>query len=152
MGLVLGLDGKKRALEINTGVAVSTITTLYIGLLQNSVADMDGMDLATLISVGQGNEFDGTGGFYGEGRQAITIGTIFADADGAVCHNDNVTPVEWLNATGGDIYIPAFFITDASAGAAGQVLWVGEPDAGTATIGDTKKATISLNDLMLKVD
>lgn len=152
MGLLLGIDGKKRALEINAGVAVSAVTTLYIGLLQSSVADMDGMDLATLVSAGQGNEFDGTGGFYSEGRQAITIGAIFADADGAVCYNDNASPIEWVNTTGGDVYVPAFFITDASAGTAGQVLWVGEPDAGTATIGDTKKATISLNDLMLKVD
>lgn len=152
MGLLLGIDGKKRALNINSATAVTTVSTLYIGLLQSAVANMDGMDLATLVSAGQGNEFDGTGGFYTEGRQIITFGSIFADEQGATRYNNNASPIEWLNSTGSDVFIPAIFITDVASGTAGQVLWVGEPDAGTATIANTKKATISINDLVLKVD
>ncbi len=151
MGLLLGLDGKKRALEINVGVAVSQASPLYVGLLQSAPSNMDGMDLATLISSGQGNEFTINANFY-TGRQVISLGAVTADADGAVCANNNGVPIEWTNTSGSSIDVQAFFITDAASGSAGQVLWVGAPDAGTATIGDTKKASISTGDLLLKVD
>ena len=151
MGLVLGKDGKTRSVEINTGSAVSQISTLYVGLLQSAPANMDGMDLATLISSGQGNEFTIGASFY-TGRKSITVGSISADKNGAICYNNNGSPVEWTNTTGSDVNVLAFFITDVASGGSGKVLWVGTPDAGTATIGNTYKASISANDLMLKVD
>lgn len=75
MGLVLGKDGKTRSVEINTGSAVTQISTLYVGLLQSAPANMDGMDLVTLISSGQGNEFTIGASFY-TGRKSITVGTV----------------------------------------------------------------------------
>lgn len=151
MGLILGIDGKERALGVNVGQSFSAIPTIYVGLLQAAPADMDGMDLATLISSGQGNEFTINANFY-TGRKAITFGAITADKDGATCTNNNVVAVEWTNTTGSDIDVLAFFITDVSSGGSGKVLWVGTPDAGTATIVDTKKASISPGDLIIKVD
>jgi len=112
---------------------------------------MDGMTLSTLVSGAQGNEFTVSGSFY-VGRQAITLGSISTDSAGAICYNNNGSPIEWLNSTGSTILVPAFFITNVSSGTSGSVLWVGTPDAGTATIENTKKASISANDLMLKVD
>ncbi len=151
MGLLLGIDGKERALGVSLGQSYSAITTLYIGLLQAAPVNMDGMDLATLISAGQGNEFTVNANFY-TGRKAITFGTITADQDGAACNNNNAVAVEWTNISGVDIDVQAFFITDASSGGSGKVLWVGTPDAGTATIVNTKKASINSGDLLLKVD
>ncbi len=151
MGLTLGLDGKTRALTVNAGGTASTISTLYIGLLQSAPTGMDGMTLSTLVSGAQGNEFTVSGSFY-VGRQAITLGSISTDSGGAICYNNNGSPIEWLNSTGSTILVPAFFITNVSSGTSGSVLWVGTPDAGTATIENTKKASISANDLMLKVD
>jgi len=153
MGLLLGIDGKKRAVNINAGVSVSAITTLYVGLLQSAPAGMDGMDLATLVGAGQGNEFTIGATFYASpGRKAITMGTVAADASGAIIYNNNVSPVEWTNTTGSTVNIAGIFITDAASGTSGQVLWVGTPDAGTASIGNTLKASIAANDLILKVD
>ncbi len=151
MSITLGLDGKTRALTVNSGATVSNISTLYVGLLQSAPTGMDGMNLALLVSAAQGNEFSVSGNFY-VGRQVITVGSITTDENGAICHNNNASPIEWVNTTGGTISVPAFFITDVSSGTAGSVLWVGTPDAGTATIEDTKKASISANDLRLKVD
>ena len=151
MGLALGLDGKTRAVDINKGSSVTAITTLYVGLLQSAPANMDGMNLATLVGAGQGNEFSINANFY-TGRQAITIGATSTDANGAVAYNNNVAAIEWTNTSGSTIDIPAFFITDAASGTSGQVIWVGTPDAGTATIANTAKASIVAADLMIKVD
>ncbi len=150
MGLLLGKDGKRRALEINAGIAVAQVATLYVGLLQSAPDDMDGMGLDTLISAGQGSEFTIDGSFY-SGRKPIALGAVTVDKDGAVCHNIGPA-IEWTNSTGSEISVAGFFITDVASGSDGQVLWVGTPDAGTATIADTKKAIISPDDLMLKVD
>ena len=151
MGLQLGVDGKKRAVDINKGASVTTVTTLYVGLLQSAPTGMDGMTLATLVGAGQGNEFAINANFY-TARLAITIGTVTSDANGAVGYNNNVSPVEWTNTSGSTVNIAGFFITDVASGTSGQVLWVGTPDAGTASIANTLKASISANDLMLKVD
>lgn len=151
MGLTLGKDGKERALSVNTGSSVSSITTLYVGLLQSAPTGSDGMTLATLVDAGQGNEFSINANFY-TGRQAVTLGSITVDANGAVCYNNNGSPIEWTNTSGSTVSVAAFFITDAASGTSGSVLWVGTPDAGTASIATTKKASIAANDLMLKVD
>ncbi len=152
MGLVLGLDGKIRAMEATTGRPVASISsTLYVGLLNSVPADLDGLDLITLISPSYGDEFSINPNFY-TGRKAIQLSSISADKDGAVVENNNPLPIEWENKTGFDIQVSAFFITDVAAGASGNVLWVGTPDAGTATIANNSKATISAGDLILKVD
>lgn len=150
MGLKLGIDGKTRALEVNAGKSITNITTIYVGLLQAAPANMDGMSLATLISSGQGNEFSVDPSFY-TGRQAITIGSTTADADGAYANNSG-SVIEWTNTTGYDVEVAGFFITTVSTGSSGLVLWVGTPDAGTSTIPNTQKASISVGDLLLKVD
>ncbi len=147
MGLLLGKDGKERAVTVNKGSTVTSITTLYVGLLQSAPAKMT---LATLVGSGQGNEFSIGATFY-TGRKAVTMGSVTTDANGAICYNTG-SAIEWTNTTGSTVNVAAFFITDASSGTSGSVLWVGTPDAGTASIATTKKATINANDLMLKVD
>jgi len=151
MGIVLGSGGKQRAVEINTGTAVAQVSTLYVGLLQSAPSGMDGMSLSTLISAGQGNEFTINANFY-TGRKAVTVGSITTNSNGAVCYNNNSPAIEWTNTTGSTVSVAGFFITDASSGSSGSVLWVGTPDAGTASIVNTQTATINANDLMLKVD
>lgn len=151
MGIFLGLDGKQRAVDINKGSSVTAITTLYVGLLQSAPANMDGMNLALLVGAGQASEFSINANFY-TGRKAITIGSTTTDANGAIAYNNNVSALEWTNTTGSSIFVAAFFITDVASGTSGQVIWVGIPDAGTATIANNAKASISASDLMLKVD
>lgn len=151
MSVVLGYDGKQRALNINKGDVVAQVTNLYVGLLQSSVADMDGMELSTLIHSSNGDEFPIDADFY-TGRQEITLSVAVTDANGSYSENNNVTPIEWTNNTGSTIEIEGFFITDAASGSAGQVLWVGTPDAGTATINDGAKATLQAGDLIVRID
>lgn len=151
MGLVLGLDGKRRAMDINKTDAVPQITTLYVGLLQAAPANMDGMDLAMLIHPDHGNEFTIDPDFY-TGRQAIQLSLTTTNELGATVFNNNPVAIEWLNSTGSDIDIAGFFLTDVISGDSGQVIWVGTPDAGTATIFDGTSATVSENDLILRID
>lgn len=151
MGLVLGIDGKRRALDINKGSSVTPLSTLYVGLLQEAPANMDAMDLALLVDSDHGAEFTINANFY-SGRQAITLGATMADHNGATVTNNNSTPIEWTNSTGSTIEVAALFITDAASGTSGQVVWVGTPDAGTATIANGSDARISLEDIILRID
>lgn len=151
MGLMLGLDGKTRALDINKGLSVSAITTLYVGLLQSAPANIDGMDLATMVHSSNGNEFSIGASFY-TSRKSITLGLTTTNQNGAYAQNNNVAAIEWTNSTGSTINIPAFFITDAASGTIGNVIWVGLPDAGTATIYNGAKASITTGDLVIRID
>lgn len=151
MGLMLGLNGKTRALDINKGLSVTPITTLYVGLLQSAPVNMDGMDLATLVHVSNGNEFSINGNFY-TARKAITLGITTTNQSGAYAQNNNVSAIEWTNLTGSTINIPAFFITDVVSGTSGNIIWVGTPDAGTATIYNGAKASLTSGDLVIRVD
>ena len=151
MSLVMGLDGKERAMKATTGDAVSSISTLYVGLLQSAPAGMDGMTLATLVGAGAGDEFAINANFY-SARKAITFGSITVDASGAIRTNNNGSPLDWANTSGSTKTVAAMFITDAASGTSGLVLWVGAPDAGTATILTGRSAKINSGDLILKVD
>lgn len=151
MGLSLGIDGKRKAMEASKGAGITAITTLYVGLLQTAPANMDGMDLATLINPVNGNEFSLSPNFY-DMRREITIGAVMADHSGATASNNNVAAIEWTNNTGSIINVEALFITDAASGSSGQVMWVGTPDAGTATIAVGAKASIITGDLILRID
>ena len=150
MGLLLGRDGKTRAMQAATGTAVGSIATLYIGFLQAAPADMDGMTLTTLVSAGQGNEFTINANFY-TGRKSITLGSITTDQAGAVIHSSGAD-VTWTNTTGSSVEIRAMFITDQASGTAGNVLWVGTPDVGSAFVANGQTATISANTLELRID
>lgn len=151
MALVMGYDGKERALKATTGDSVASITTLYVGLLQAAPSGMDAMDLATLVGAGAGNEFAINANFY-SARKSIPLGSITVDATGAVRSNNNGSPLDWANTSGSTKTVAAIFITDAASGTSGLVLWVGAPDAGTATIANGRSAKITSGDLFLKVD
>ncbi len=151
MAITLGYDGKQRAININKGDSVTAIPTLYVGLLQTEATDMDAMTLSTLIHSSNGNEFSISPNFY-TGRKVITMSIATTDATGSYSANNNVAPIEWTNNTGVAIEVEAFFITDVASGGAGQVLWVGVPDAGTATINDSAKAILNAGDLIIRID
>lgn len=152
MPLELGLDGKARAVDINTGQTVAPTGTLYVGLLQAAPAEMDGMSLATLIAPGNGNEFTIGGSFY-DSRKSITFG-VATSGNGPATAVTNVTPTKtWTNNGATNVTILGFFITDAaSSTTTGKVLWVGVPDAAPFLIAPTKKVTFTSGDIIVGVD
>lgn len=151
MGLVLGYDGKQRALQASLGTAPSAIGTIYVGFLQSAPADMDGMTLATLVSAGQGNEFSINANFY-TGRKAITFSpSITVNATGATTSNSGAD-ITWTNTSGSAIEIKGLFITSAASGTSGQVLWVGTPDIGTGVLNNGETVTISAGIFEVKID
>lgn len=148
MGAVLGVDGKKRALEVNAGVTVPNISTLYIGLINGTLpAGADGMALSVLAPT---YEFGVSSSFY-SGRKPFTFGTVTADANGAIASYSG-TKVSWQNLSGATKTVGGYFITDASSGSSGKVLWVGSPDAGTITLIDTGIIEFISGDIAVKVD
>lgn len=147
-GLVLGLDGKKRAVKTNTSSNPPEITNFYVGLLQTLPANYDGLSLADLIT---GNEIVPETGWYTEGRQEIFFNdTPVGDYLGA--WTPNTTTVTWTNGTVSDKDIAGVFVTNAQTGTSGLVLWVGPPDIGTLLIPSTKPAYINVGSLITKVD
>lgn len=143
MGMVLGRDGKEKALE------AASEGTLYVGLLQAYPTGADGLALGTLIGSGSGNEFAIDTDFY-TGRKAVTLGSIMVDANGAI--RLNTGSLSWTNTTGSTVVVEGIFITDAASGSTGDVRFVGTPDVGTTAIGNGLSATLSENGLKLGVD
>lgn len=143
MGLILGRDGKQKALE------AATSGTLYVGLLQAVPTDADGMSLATLIGSGAGNEFPINADFY-TGRKSVTLGSITVDANGAIRYNTNA--LSWSNTSGSTVTVAGMFLTDAASGSSGDVLWVGAVDVGTASVGNGLSANLTVGGLKLGVD
>ena len=151
MGMVLGLDGKLRAVQINTGAAPSTIAQYYVGLLSTLPADYDGMTLEDLVSL-VGTEFTPSGTWYTGGRVAID----FEDPPGVNgatgCYALNTTSAQWTNTSGASVDIEGVFITDVQSGNSGGVYWVGPPDVGTMTVVDGDPVDIFVGGMQVGVD
>lgn len=148
MGMVLGVDGKTRALQASLGLSVSTFTTVYVGLLHTLPANYDGLSMTSLVT----NEFAINSNFY-TGRKAVTFGSISTDHTGAVTASTNSPAVSWTNNTGSTVTIAGLFVTNIISGSSGGlVLWVGDPDSGTAQIPNGQQASIGVGDMVLKVD
>lgn len=147
MGLFLGLDGKRRAIQVNTAESPNDITDYYVGLLETLPANYDGLTLSELVT---GNEHAPSSDWYDGGRQEITFDGLTSDASGASSTNDSV--VSWDNDSGDDQSVAGVFVTDVQSGTTGQVLWVGPPDVGTMIIDDGSPAVIDIGDMVLQVD
>lgn len=146
MGATLGSGGIARAVKINTGEAVSTLSTLYVGLLSTFPADAHKLSLATLSS----SEFAISADFY-TARKAVTMGTFSSLSDGTGYKDSAAPTLTWANTSGSTKNVAGFFITDASSGTSGSVLWVGTPDGGTSTITTGNSAQLTAGDLRLGV-
>lgn len=148
MGMVLGVDGKTRAVQASLGLPVSTFTTVYVGLLQTMPSNYDGLSFASLAT----NEFPVNSNFY-TGRKAVTFGSVSADHTGAVVASADIPAVSWTNNTGSTVTIAGLFVTNIVSGSSGGlVLWVGDPDSGTANIPNGQQASIGVGDMLLRVD
>ena len=146
MAMTLGKDGKERAMASLTGASTSAVSTVYIGMLDTLPAGYDGLDAATLLA----NEASITN-FYipSTGRSSISFGSVTAGSAGASITNNS--SASWVNNSGGSVLIEGLFLTDASAGTSGEILWVGSPNiAATFATGATMK--IAVGDLRLQVD
>lgn len=151
-GVVLGLDGKDRALQASLGiVAPSAITTLYVGLLATLPANHDGLDLATLLG---GNEHTATGSWYTGGRKAVDVATELSAIQGD--HDGRYVTVsielDWPNTSGADEDIAGVFVTNVQSGTSGLSLWVGPPDIGGQVAADGGSAKIVADGLTLRID
>lgn len=146
MGMLLGKDGKTRAIQVNTGTDPAAITTLYIGLLATLPANYDGLSLAGAGGIASYE----CSGWY-TGRKVVTFGSVTSDAAGAIASNTGGM-TSWQNLSGSTVSVAAFFITDAASGSTGSVLWVGTPDSGTVTLTDTSIIQYVAGDLTAKVD
>ena len=154
MGLVLGYDGKMRALQATTSTtALTPISQLYVGLLTNLPADYDSLTLAQLLDVGGAdNEPTPSASWYENGRKPIAFPLpTTATVDGASVVND-LTAAQWMNNTGSDVFVNGAFITDVQSGTSGLVLWVGPNDLGQNIIGDGSPANIDYNGVTLTID
>lgn len=150
MGMLLGKDGKTRAVQVNTGTDPAAITTLYIGLLATLPASYDGLALAGAGGIASYECPLTPSGWY-TGRKAITFGAVTSDAAGAIASNTGGA-TSWQNLSGNTVSVAAFFITDAASGSTGSVLWVGTPDSGTITLTDTSIIQYVAGNLTAKVD
>lgn len=151
MGSKLGRNGKLNAVNCNIGAAVTDYGTLYIGLLQNDPANMDALTLVDLVSGGQGSEHAINANFY-TGRKTISFGTPTVSSLGAVSPSNVGSPVSWTNTTGSSVAVGGYFITDAASGTAGDVLWIGTPDAGPMVIANNDTIQFTDGDLTVRVD
>lgn len=151
MGMVLGQDGKLRAVQINVGAAPATVPQFYVGLLSVLPADYDAMTLEDLVSL-VGTEFTPSGTWYTGGRVAID----FEDPPGVNgvdgCFALNTTAAQWTNTSGSPVDIAGVFITNVQSGTAGGVYWVGPPDVGTMTVEDGDPVDIFVGGMQVGVD
>lgn len=151
MGLQLGRDGKIRAVQINVGVSVTPIGTLYVGLLSDLPGGYNTFTLLEAVST-VGTEFTPSANWYTGGRQSISIEDPPSYIGGAGAHALNDSAVQWTNTTGSPIDIKGVFITDAQSGTTGQVLWIGPPDVGTMTVADGAPVDIFVGGLLCGID
>lgn len=146
MGMVLGYDGKRWALNAGMGEVTTPFPTLYLGVLETMPADPDSVQFSVLDT----NEFASTADFYTAGRQVITFDMPVVDgANGRYQLNNNVITIPNANA---DRAIAGVFITTVQSGPAGQSLWVGTPDLGSYNVGAGNPLTIPVGGILCGID
>ena len=147
MTVVLGKDGKERAITASIDGSTSSLGTLYLGLLTTLPTGYDGMDASTLLT---SNEASITS-FYipSTGRSSISFGSVTAGSAGASISNDS--SVSWTNNSGASVLVEGVFVTNSATGTSGEILWVGAPNL-VASFQDGEAFTLQVGGMNLKVD
>lgn len=139
MGMILGFDGRNRALAASMGGSASALPSLYLGLLSASPLTHIDKDLGDLLIACP--ELPVSASFY-SGRKLITFTNPLSDLDGgSYVSNDNSSPIVWSNTSGSPINVGGLMITTSASGSGGLVLWLGVPEVGAVTVPDGGTAT-----------
>lgn len=145
MAFVLGKDGKERAIQASVGDSPADLGTVYLGVLDALPAGYDGLDAATLLA----NEANVVNFYTPSDRRALSFGAVASSSTGASVNND--ASVSWTNNSGASFVAEGVFITDASSGTGGKILWVGAPDV-PANFNDGEDMTVLVGDMKLEID
>lgn len=146
MGMILGADGKRWALQSAFGDGSNVYANLYLGLLETIPADFDHVEHAALMT----HEFTPSADFYTVGRQEIIFqATVIDPPNGRYRLNANA--ISWPNANT-DRDIAGVFISTSQSGLAGNVMWVGTPDIGSYSVAAGGAVNVPIGGILCGLD